>query len=106
MRQLRMKYVLRLIGRDCLGFRRLKPYIGWRKEYDLSFGVLIHMYMVAPRQSRKYWKVCSRVAPYQVWCKEMTNVTKEVFWIFIHHLNVIPVPPSFDCSRELLRTPS
>jgi hypothetical protein len=32
--------------------------------------------------------------PYQVWCKEMTNVTKEVFWIFIHHLNVIPVPAS------------
>ena len=31
--------------------------------------------------------------PYQVWCREMTNVTKEVFWIFIHHLNVIPVPP-------------
>lgn len=31
--------------------------------------------------------------PYQVWCKEMSNVTKEVFWIFIHHLNVIPVPP-------------
>lgn len=32
--------------------------------------------------------------PYQVWCKEMTNVTKEVFWIFIHHLNVIPTPPA------------
>jgi hypothetical protein len=32
--------------------------------------------------------------PYQVWCKEMSNVTKEVFWIFIHHLNVIPVPPA------------
>ncbi|KAI4642935.1 hypothetical protein J4E93_007004 [Alternaria ventricosa] len=31
--------------------------------------------------------------PYQVWCKELSNVTKEVFWIFIHHLNVIPVPP-------------
>jgi hypothetical protein len=30
--------------------------------------------------------------PYQVWCKEMTNVTKEVFWIFIHHLNIIPIP--------------
>ncbi|ORY13073.1 GTPase binding protein Rid1 [Clohesyomyces aquaticus] len=30
--------------------------------------------------------------PYQVWCKEITNVTKEVFWIFIHHLNVIPLP--------------
>ncbi|KAL5118519.1 hypothetical protein ACEQ8H_003534 [Pleosporales sp. CAS-2024a] len=32
--------------------------------------------------------------PYQVWCKEMSNVTKEVFWIFIHHLNVIPIPPA------------
>ncbi|KAJ4984629.1 GTPase-binding protein rid1 [Stagonosporopsis vannaccii] len=32
--------------------------------------------------------------PYQVWCKEMTNVTKEVFWIFIHNLNVIPIPPA------------
>lgn len=32
--------------------------------------------------------------PYQVWCKEITNVTKEVFWIFIHHLNVVPLPKS------------
>jgi hypothetical protein len=30
--------------------------------------------------------------PYQVWCKEITNVTKEVFWIFIHHLTVVPMP--------------
>ncbi|KAI8935216.1 hypothetical protein NX059_007805 [Plenodomus lindquistii] len=30
--------------------------------------------------------------PYQVWCKELSNVTKEVFWIFIHNLNVIPLP--------------
>ena len=29
--------------------------------------------------------------PYRVWCKEVVNVTKEVFWIFLHHLNVIPV---------------
>ncbi|GLA40384.1 hypothetical protein AnigIFM63309_008217 [Aspergillus niger] len=29
--------------------------------------------------------------PYRVWCKEVTNVTKEVFWIFLHHLNVIPI---------------
>lgn len=34
--------------------------------------------------------------PYQVWCKEITNVTKEVFWIFIHHLNVVPVPQITD----------
>jgi hypothetical protein len=29
--------------------------------------------------------------PYRFWCKEITNVTKEVFWIFLHHLNVIPI---------------
>jgi hypothetical protein len=29
--------------------------------------------------------------PYRVWCREVTNVTKEVFWIFLHHLNVIPL---------------
>jgi hypothetical protein len=30
--------------------------------------------------------------PYKVWCTEVSNVTKEVFWIFLHHLNVIPLP--------------
>ncbi|KAL4788188.1 armadillo-type protein [Aspergillus varians] len=42
--------------------------------------------------------------PYRVWCKEISNVTKEVFWIFLHHLNVIPVvqsdKPSFESYRE------
>ncbi|KAJ4295334.1 hypothetical protein N0V90_007345 [Kalmusia sp. IMI 367209] len=38
--------------------------------------------------------------PYQVWCKEITNVTKEVFWIFIHHLNVVPIPTSLDDSPK------
>lgn len=38
--------------------------------------------------------------PYQVWCKEITNVTKEVFWIFIHHLNVIPLPPASDTAPQ------
>ncbi|PGH07395.1 hypothetical protein AJ79_06297 [Helicocarpus griseus UAMH5409] len=32
--------------------------------------------------------------PYRVWCKEVSNVTKEVFWIFLHHLNVVPVTKS------------
>ncbi|RYO71809.1 hypothetical protein AA0113_g1598 [Alternaria arborescens] len=42
--------------------------------------------------------------PYQVWCKEMSNVTKEVFWIFIHHLNVIPVPPKPTGDRSYAKT--
>lgn len=28
--------------------------------------------------------------PYLIWCKEVDNVTKEVFWIFLHHMNVVP----------------
>ncbi|KAI9753877.1 MAG: hypothetical protein M4579_004953 [Chaenotheca gracillima] len=31
--------------------------------------------------------------PYRVWSKEVVNVTKEVFWIFLHNLNVIPNTP-------------
>ncbi len=35
-----------------------------------------------------------RSRPYRIWCKEVANVTKEVFWIFLHNLNVIPLPGS------------
>ncbi|KAL4865853.1 hypothetical protein BDV12DRAFT_173806 [Aspergillus spectabilis] len=41
--------------------------------------------------------------PYRVWCKEISNVTKEVFWIFLHHLNVIPVVESDKSSFERYR---
>lgn len=30
--------------------------------------------------------------PYRVWGKEVVNVTKEVFWIFLHNLNVVALP--------------
>lgn len=30
--------------------------------------------------------------PYLIWSKEVFNVTKEVFWIFSHHTNVIAIP--------------
>ncbi len=33
-----------------------------------------------------------RERPYRVWNKEVVNVTKEVFWIFLHHLNVVALP--------------
>ncbi|KAJ5297485.1 hypothetical protein PENANT_c005G09477 [Penicillium antarcticum] len=38
--------------------------------------------------------------PYRVWCKEVTNVTKEVFWIFLHHLNVVQLPKTEDVFGE------
>ncbi|KAK0628959.1 armadillo-type protein [Bombardia bombarda] len=34
-----------------------------------------------------------RQRPYRVWCKEAVSVTKEVFWIFLHNLNVVALPP-------------
>lgn len=34
--------------------------------------------------------------PYKLWCREVSNVTKEVFWIFLHHLNVVPLPKKGD----------
>lgn len=37
-----------------------------------------------------------RPRPYRLWTKEMVNVTKEVFWIFIHHSNIIPY--TLDCN--------
>lgn len=39
--------------------------------------------------------------PYRVWCKEMTNVTKEVFWIFLHHFNVIPLDRQIETSTDV-----
>lgn len=37
--------------------------------------------------------------PYRVWNKEAVSVTKEVFWIFLHNLNVVALPSQKD-SRE------
>ena len=34
--------------------------------------------------------------PWKVWGKEVVNVTKEVFWIFLHHGNVITLPEDTD----------
>ena len=44
-----------------------------------------------------------RSRPYRVWYKEVSNVTKEVFWIFLHNLNVIALPGATEnspCSHD------
>lgn len=50
-----------------------------RKEEEQPVGFVLEMH---------------RDRPYRVWCKEVVNVTKEVFWIFMHNLNVIALPPT------------
>jgi hypothetical protein len=44
--------------------------------------------------------------PYRIWCREINNVTKEVFWIFLHHLNIIPLPDSNMTENEDSLIPS
>lgn len=34
--------------------------------------------------------------PYRIWNNEIVNVTKEVFWIFLHHHNIVPYPDDSD----------
>ncbi|EME84527.1 uncharacterized protein MYCFIDRAFT_114933, partial [Pseudocercospora fijiensis CIRAD86] len=42
--------------------------------------------------------------PYKLWSREISNVTKEVFWIFLHHLNVVPLPkPSTSHSQTAVQ---
>lgn len=48
-----------------------------------------------------------RERPYRVWNKEVVCVTKEVFWIFLHNLNVIALPAGRGKSSEDVgKTPS
>ena len=39
--------------------------------------------------------------PFRTWNKELTNLTKEVFWIFLHHTNIIPYPSESDAHGSL-----
>lgn len=48
----------------------------------------------APEEGKQILDFVSRMhvsRPYRVWSREVVNVTKEVFWIFLHHLNVVPI---------------
>ena len=64
---------------------------------DRARSILRYLAGPAPTEGERpadFISKMSRPRPYQRWCKEVTNVTKEVFWIFLHHLNTIPVSPS------------
>lgn len=45
-----------------------------------------------------------RERPYRVWNKEVVNVTKEVFWIFLHQLNVVALPAGHKSSEDIRTT--
>lgn len=43
--------------------------------------------------------------PYRVWNKEVGSVTKEVFWIFLHNLNVVAMPSPKSAGNETAPSP-
>lgn len=45
-----------------------------------------------------------RERPYRVWNKEVVNVTKEVFWIFLHQLNVVALPAGHKSNEDIRTT--
>lgn len=59
--------------------RKILTYLDEPKKADTDKPVAFVLGMHVPR-------------PYKLWCQEVSNVTKEVFWIFLHHLNVVPLP--------------
>lgn len=63
--------------------RRILTYLGEPTKPEETRPVGFVLDMRAPR-------------PYRLWCRELTHVTKEVFWIFLHHLNVVPLPKNKD----------
>jgi len=44
---------------------------------------------VADEKPLEFITQMHQARPYTLWCKEVNNVSKEVFWIFMHHSNVI-----------------
>ncbi|KJX96139.1 GTPase-binding protein rid1 [Zymoseptoria brevis] len=59
--------------------RRILAYLSARPAPESDLPVAFVLTMHTPR-------------PYKNWSREVSNVTKEVFWIFLHHLNVVPLP--------------
>ncbi|RBR24066.1 uncharacterized protein FIESC28_03179 [Fusarium coffeatum] len=43
--------------------------------------------------------------PYRVWNKEVVSVTKEVFWIFLHNVNVVSLPSDRPSSADHANAP-
>ncbi|KAF5024300.1 hypothetical protein F66182_3630 [Fusarium sp. NRRL 66182] len=57
--------------------------------------ILLHLKDPEPKEDERplpFVLEMRRERPYRVWCKEVVSVTKEVFWIFLHNVNVVSLP--------------
>lgn len=65
--------------------------------------ILSYLRDPAPSEEQKpldFIQPIYQTRPYRIWCKEVVNVTKEVFWIFLHHLNVVPITSKASVSDD------
>lgn len=62
-----------------------------RERADVILGFLKDPTPEAGKQPLDFVSQMHVSRPYRVWGKEVVNVTKEVFWIFLHHFNVVPI---------------
>lgn len=53
---------------------------------------------IPKKRSLDFIEIAHTNRPYRRWCKELSNVTKEVFWIFLHGSNIIPLLPASSLS--------
>lgn len=61
--------------------------------------ILGHLHDPVPKEEERplgFVLDMRRERPYRIWCKETVSVTKEVFWIFLHHLNIVYLPRDKD----------
>ncbi|KAK7409014.1 hypothetical protein QQX98_008833 [Neonectria punicea] len=57
--------------------------------------ILAHLRDPEPKEDERpvpFVMEMRRDRPYRVWCREVVSVTKEVFWIFLHNVNVVSLP--------------
>lgn len=69
--------------------------------------VLTHLRDQVPKEEERplpFVLEMRRERPYRMWCKEVVSVTKEVFWIFLHNLNVVALPSDKEPNRHALGT--
>ncbi|KAF4458254.1 GTPase-binding rid1, partial [Fusarium albosuccineum] len=65
--------------------------------------VLAHLRDPEPKEDERplpFVLEMRRERPYRVWCKEVVSVTKEVFWIFLHNVNVVALPTDRPSSAD------
>ncbi|RKL47710.1 hypothetical protein BFJ72_g1941 [Fusarium proliferatum] len=65
------------------------------ERFTRAQSILAHLRDPEPKEDQRplpFVLEMRQERPYRVWSKEVVSVTKEVFWIFLHNVNVVSLP--------------